>query len=221
MLSRYEGRQIRVTTEDGEVFTGTAEAFPSGYGLHVFGVEEESVLLGDTHIFLSQIRRIDELPEKPQEPQLKNRCEAVVEALLDGPYLIADILPEQVPPQSEGQYFMVDRYFRRPVGLARLYRKHAEILLRLNCYYDMAVSFDGGESWELNPEPGVFSDRLAYLSGNEFLRAVFPSREAMIEIDPGDTYMTVFCREDAAIDKIRLLTAAEGLFLRRPKGGEA
>ena len=61
MLSRFEGREIRVTAEDGTVFTGTAEAFPSGYGLHEFGREEECVRLDDVVLFLSDIRRIEDL----------------------------------------------------------------------------------------------------------------------------------------------------------------
>lgn len=59
-----------------------------------------------------------------------------------------DILPERVPEHAGGQYFSVERYFRQPARLAALYRKFAELLLRLNCYADMAVSFDAGEHWE-------------------------------------------------------------------------
>ena len=59
MLSRYDGKTIRLTTTDGEVFTGRAEAFPSGYALDTFGVEEESVCINDTFVFLSQIARIE------------------------------------------------------------------------------------------------------------------------------------------------------------------
>ena len=43
MLFRYQDKEIRVTTEDGSVFTGIAEVFPSGYGLHEFDREEEGI----------------------------------------------------------------------------------------------------------------------------------------------------------------------------------
>ena len=36
MLYRYQNKQVRITTVDGAVFTGIAEALPSGYGLHEF-----------------------------------------------------------------------------------------------------------------------------------------------------------------------------------------
>ena len=61
MLFRYQDKEIRVTTEDGSVFTGVAEVFPSGYGLHEFGREEESIQLGDVILFKSDIRSIEEL----------------------------------------------------------------------------------------------------------------------------------------------------------------
>ena len=49
MLLRYDGKKVRLTDEDGSVFTGTAEVFPSGYGLHEFDRAEESIRLGDIY----------------------------------------------------------------------------------------------------------------------------------------------------------------------------
>ena len=141
---------------------------------------------------------------------------SLIESLLAEPYLIVDILPEQVPADSEGQYFAADRYFRQPPRLNDLYRKFAEIILRLNCYYDMAVSFDLSESPEKNPEPEKFAERLSALSGNEFCRVLFPTRDSMIDIAPGDTYMTVYCRDHGLEEKIRKLAEAGGLFVWQP-----
>ena len=49
MLLRYDGKKVRLTDEDGSVFTGTAEVFPSGYGLHEFDRAEETIRLGDIY----------------------------------------------------------------------------------------------------------------------------------------------------------------------------
>ncbi len=65
-----------------------------------------------------------------------------IDELLQTPYWIVDILPEQVPENADGQYFSVERYFLRPARRRALRRRYAELLLRLNCYEDMAVSFD-------------------------------------------------------------------------------
>ena len=216
MLSRFEGREIRVTAEDGTVFTGTAEVFPSGCGLHEFGREEECLRLGDVILFRSDIRRIEDLTKPAPGSGDPRRFDELMGALLEGPYWIVDILPEQVGTDAGGQYFAVERYFLQRSRIAPLRRKFAEILLRLNCYCDMAVSFDACASWETNPDPEAFADRTENLSGNDFLRAVFPGQNAMIDYDRNDTYLTVYDPDAALLDKVRALAAAEGLFVWTP-----
>ena len=80
----------------------------------------------------------------------------------------------------------------------------------------MAVSFDACASWETKPNPEAFADRVAGLSGNDFLRAVFAEQNAMIDYDHNDTYLTVYDPGEALLDKVRALAAAEGLFLWSP-----
>ena len=79
----------------------------------------------------------------------------------------------------------------------------------------MAVSFDSCTSWETNPDPEAFADRVAGLSGNEFLRAVFAGQNAMIDYDRNDTYLTVYDPDAALLDKLKALAAGSGLFLWR------
>ena len=213
MLSRYDGKTIRLTTTDGKVFTGEADAYPSGYGLDTFGVEEESICIYDTFVFLSQIARI-EPPEGFAVTQAdKTRYDELTRTLLDQPFRIADHLPQSVPDDAEGQFFMVDRYFRRTPQLSVLRRRQARILLRLNCYYDMAVTTDGGETWEKNPDPERFVGIVDELSGADFVRTLFPSADVMIELCANSTQMTVVCPDAKTTELIRQLTAAEGLFL--------
>ena len=215
MLSRYEGKTVRLITEDGTVFSGNAEVYPSGYGLHEFGRAEESIRIRNTHVFLSQIRKIENLSE-PNTAVNPRQFDDLIGSLLEGPYWIADILPEQVPRDSDGQYFAVERYYLQPERLQPLRRRFAEILLRLNCYDDMTVSFDSCESWERNPDPEEFADKLVSMSGNSFLRAIFEAQGVMIDIEPDDTYMTVYDPNSRLLDRLRALTTAEGLFLWSP-----
>ena len=60
MLEQYDKKKVRLVTEDGDVLTGKAEYFASGFGLVEFGREEESLRIRGTHIFLSQIRGVEE-----------------------------------------------------------------------------------------------------------------------------------------------------------------
>ena len=216
MLFRYQDKEIRVTTEDGSVFTGVADVFPSGYGLHEFDREEECVQLDDVILFKSDIRTIEDLSKTVPVDTDPRRYDEMMGNLLDGPYWIIDILPEQVPANAAGQYFAVERYFLQPERVCSLRRKYAEVLLRLNCYYDMSVSFVACASWETNPDPEEFANRLAGLSGNDFLRVVFDEQNAMIDYDHNDTYMTVYDPGSALLDKVSALAAAEGFFLWSP-----
>ena len=211
MLSQLDGKRGKITTEDGCVYTGKAESFPSGCGLHISNVEEESLKAGGLHIFQPQNRKA-ELTNEPAAAQAKE-CQALVDQLLDGPCWIVDILPERVPKECGGQYFAVERYFLRTERMERLRQKYAELLLRLNCYWAMTVSFDGGESWERNPDPEEFVRKLTAISGGAFLRALFLRQGIMIDLEAEYTWMTVYCREDAPPDLIGKLTAGEGLFL--------
>ena len=148
--------------------------------------------------------------------------DALIERLLEGPYRIVDVLPEQVPGNAGGQYAAVDRYYRRPDRLGDVYRRYGEILLRLNCYEDMEVAFDGGESWEINPDPAPFAEALEQAGSRGvpgFLRAVFPDRGAMIDLDFGDTWMTVYDPEGGLTDRLGRLAGAEGFFLWQPEEG--
>ncbi|MBR6114193.1 MAG: hypothetical protein IKQ10_03325 [Oscillospiraceae bacterium] len=216
MLSRFDNKEVRITTEDGETFTGSAEAFPSGYGLSEFGRAEESIGIDGTQLFKSDIKKIELLSETGASPVEPRQFDGLMASLLEGPYWIADILPEQVPADAGGRYFAVERYWRRPKRLRKLRRRFAEILLRLNCYYDMAVSFDDCRSWEMNPDPETFADALAGLSGNRFLRAVFPGQRSMADIEPDDTYMTVYDPDARLLDKLRALAGSAGLFVWSP-----
>ena len=216
MLSRYQDKEVRITTENGAEFTGIAEVFPSGYGLHEFDREEEGIQLDDMILFKSDIRSVEELSKTTSDAADPRRYDARMGELLEGPYWIVDILPEQVSANAAGQYFAVERYFLQPERIVPLRRKYAEILLRLNCYYDMAVSFDSCMSWEINPAPEDFTERVAGLAGNDFLRAVFAQQNAMIDYDHNDTYLTVYDPDAALLDKLKALAAAEGVFVWSP-----
>ena len=215
MLSRYDGKKIKITTEDGKVFVGEAESFSSGYGLHEFGIEEESVSLGNCQIFLSQIKSIEEDTCRISGKGAREYS-ALIGELLEGDYMILDVLPSKVPAGSAGQFFAVDRYFREKERLSLLYRRFAELLLRLNCYYDIDVSFDGGEICEMNPDPEEFVRSVINVSGSGFLRVIFPMQRSMIDLDHGDTYMTVYCSDVELHEKIGALARSEGFHFRKP-----
>lgn len=140
---------------------------------------------------------------------------SMLQTLLTKPYHIIDILPDQVPKDSDGQFFAVEKYYRMPKQFQVLRRRFAAILLKLNCYYDLQVCFIPGEEWETNPQPLQLADRLVEMPENGFMRILLESEEAMIDIDGCDTYMTIYGAGETLLLRVKKLAEAEGLFVRQ------
>ena len=62
-----------------------------------------------------------------------------IDELLRASYWIIDILPEQVPKDSPGQYFAVEEYYLESSRLAAVKQKHIDLVLKLNCYRDLSL----------------------------------------------------------------------------------
>ena len=128
-----------------------------------------------------------------------------IEELLERPYWVVDILPQQVPAGGPGQYFAVEELFRREPRRSELLRKRADLLLKLNCYRDLCV--DGEVT---NPAPG----ELAVAAETRYLTILVD--DALIVSDPEDTYFTVYNPDADLLELLRALAAAEGLFVWQP-----
>lgn len=129
----------------------------------------------------------------------------IIEERLKEAYWIIDILPKQVPMLSQGQYGSVEQYYLKDSSLRK---KQLNILLKLNCYYDLVLLSNVGQI--RNPEP----EQLKSLVGEEYLNMLIG--KALIVIDHTDTYMTVYGADHELLDLIRQLALAEGLFVWQP-----
>ena len=141
----------------------------------------------------------------------------MIETLLHKPYWVIDILPEQVPEGSSGQYFAVEDYYLQPVRLEEIHRRFAEILLKLNCYYDFQVSVSGEEASETNPAPEIMAERIG--RQKEDLCILLTGENALITLNHDDTYMTVYHPSKTMLKRLDRLAGAEGLFLWQPETG--
>jgi len=126
-----------------------------------------------------------------------------IDELLAKPCWIVDILPERVPDKRPGQYFAVEKYWLRDPSLRR---KQGNIIMKLNCYYDLTLVTENEEI--RNPPPAVWLER----PGREYLN-ILVEEHTLITADQTDTYMTVFTEDEKLLEMIRKLAAAEGLFL--------
>ena len=129
-----------------------------------------------------------------------------IEELLGTPFWIIDILPAQVPADSAGQYFAVEKYFLQGDRLAEIKQKHINLILKLNCYRDISID----EEEALNPSPARIAEEMQkrYL----YIR----TGDSMILSEPDDTHMTVFNPDPELLALIKELAAGEGLYVWQP-----
>ena len=134
----------------------------------------------------------------------------MMEELLNKPYWVIDFLPRQVPAKGGGQFFAVEEdYLRSPMR-----RGFAEILLKLNCYYDFEVCEPETEKWQKNPPPEAL---FSWIADNEKdLCVLLPAENALITANRDDLYMTVYAPSEELLQLLRSLAAASGLFLWQP-----
>ena len=138
----------------------------------------------------------------------------MIEELLNKPYWIIDILPEQVPEDSAGQYFAVEQYWRQPPAIAEIRRRFTGVLLKLNCYSDFRVCFAGSEEYTLNPAPELLTSWI--LDGQKDLCILLPGEDALITLNRDDTWMTLYQPSETLLRRTERLASAEGLFVWKP-----
>ena len=138
--------------------------------------------------------------------------DCLIEHYLGKPYWVIDILPFQVPVGSRGQYFKIEQYYLSKPRIELLYKKFAELLLKLNCYDDIAVSgYDG--VWAENPDP---EDLAQWVMDRKPIHVLLKSADAMIVARGDDLYMTLYGPNEATLQLVGTLAAAEGLFVWKP-----
>ena len=141
----------------------------------------------------------------------------MIEELLEKPYWVVDLLPVQVPADAPGQYFSVEEYYLQPERIRLLHGKFADILLKLNCYFDFRVCYDAEERWEENPDPETLAAKFAEDGEAWTLYFFLPSEQALIMVNSDDLYMTVYGPTARLMEILRQLAQSEGLFMWKPE----
>ena len=130
-----------------------------------------------------------------------------IDELLEMPYWVVDILPYQVPKDSPGQYFAVERYYYAdPQQRAAVKRRHIDLLLKLNCYRDLSLD----DEEEANPEPARIAVEM--LARHVCIRV----GESLIVSEPDDTCLAIYNPSEGLLELVRMLATGEGMYLWQP-----
>ena len=147
--------------------------------------------------------------------RLKKMNAMCVDDLLEKPYVVVDFIPQQVPEDSDGQYFNVENFFlRRPSYFST---KFLDLLLKLNCYYSLETSTDG-ECWTLNPDPATLERSVcACLARGTFetsmLYVCFLNRTVLVVLERDCSSLAVYNPTPDFVDLLRKLATSVGLFV--------
>lgn len=140
-----------------------------------------------------------------------------IEELLKRPYYVMDILPMQVPADGGGQYFKVEQYYLNDVE--HLSCQYTDVLLKLNCYYDLAFSHDA-ELWQQNPEPDkivqMVKDCISEEPTEACLYVTLAEESMLLTLQRDTTHMTLYNPTDELLKLLCQLASAVGLFVWSP-----
>ncbi len=132
----------------------------------------------------------------------------------DKPYCIIDILPEQVPSDSPGRYFEVERYFRS--RLDKIIRKFTDFLLKLNCYCELEVSRDC-ETFSGDFTPEDLECFLLETNASPYpLYIRVNHTDALFAYAGDEHYLTLYEPDRELLRLVHQLAQSEGLFVWVP-----
>lgn len=132
-----------------------------------------------------------------------------IDEYLEKPYWLIDILPKQVPSNSRGQYFKIERYWLEQPQFGSICHKFASLLMKLNCYYEVSIADASGAVF-VNLQPESLEEML---TGGVAVYMVMDSENAMICFNGDDHYMTLYNPSNELLKLISLLASSEGLFV--------
>ena len=145
---------------------------------------------------------------------MEKEIDTIVEGLLEKPYWVVDFLPYQVPEDSRGQFFAVERYYLEEPRHGRLCHWFADVLLKLNCYHDLHVSH--GDEWVKNPDPATLVVWLTESLQHGHLCALIDNGESLITASSGDTNLTLYNPSPGLLELVGKLATASGLYFWQP-----
>lgn len=137
-----------------------------------------------------------------------------IDELLTAPCYLIDLLPQRVGRDEDGQYFALEEYYLEDENRMKLFETFANMLLKLNCYYDFQVSFH--DVCTANPSPKqLFSQILQCAKEKTYMNIIIEKQNALLTVGGDDLYVAVYNPNLKMLKILSQLTAAAGMFFRK------
>ena len=120
---------------------------------------------------------------------------------------IIDIMPKRVPEAFYLQYQSTAAYFKDHSRFIDILRRFAQVLIKLNCYYEISVQIGFHDVEYLNPEPDFLTEQ--FLKGQR-IQVLIHETKTLIDYDYDDLWMSVFSADQDTLELIRCISASEG-----------
>ncbi|MBQ1820121.1 MAG: hypothetical protein II117_00825 [Clostridia bacterium] len=146
---------------------------------------------------------------------MKNRdYDRQTELLFETPAWVVDVFPLQVPAERLQQYLSAERWLRKTPRLEALYRRFAELLVVLGCYYDLWIYSPESDEWQAMPDPEDLTEMIASCTDRGDRVFLFPRQNALLSLNGGDLYLSLYDPDRRLLETVRAFAAAHGLFVR-------
>lgn len=137
-----------------------------------------------------------------------------MEEILKRPYYVLDIFPHQVPEDKQNVFMEVEEYFLLDRELEVITEKFIRIVLKAICYFPYEI-YD--KEWLGRMDAARLAKRIEkiMLSQQGFLNVLLCDNHALLQVEGGSLYMTVYNADNCVEKVMRKLALSEGLFWRK------
>lgn len=126
---------------------------------------------------------------------------------------IVDYLPQTVSKEDDGQFFAVEYELLNGEHSAALRERFVGVILRMMCYFHMAVLWNG---WIDRPDPALIGQAVLVIMENHSgtLECLFPNENTLLLFDWDCLNLTVYHPSVRFRELMEQIAPAEGLFWR-------
>ena len=133
---------------------------------------------------------------------------------MEKPCYIIDFLPQQVPQNSNGQFFKVETYLLNHYEEYGLRSHLIRILLKIMCYYRVSVHW--GE-WIEQPAPAQIAEIIDTILSchSGYMDLLLPEQNVLLQFEWDCLHLSVYNPDAEMCELLSQIAASEGMFWRK------